>query len=98
MKSASALASPAGMVRLKPGTAGKSSTTVAVWPVTETTTRVSSLRAPGFSIAVTVTVCSPPFSVTLVGFRVNAMPVEAVSSSPRVSVAEVTGNAEVPLT
>ena len=76
----------AGMEMEKFPTAPKSSPTVAVSPATVTLTRVSDTREPAFSIAVTVTVCWPPCSVTRVGFRLSAMLLEAVSSSLRVSV------------
>ena len=97
-KSASALVAPTGMVMEKLPTAPKSSPTVAVLPSTETCTTVFWVRAPSFRAAVTVTVCWPPCSVTRMGFSVSSIPVEAISSSLRVSVAGVTVNGEVPLT
>ena len=80
-------------------TVAKSSPTVAVSPATETLTTVAAVWAPAFSIAVTVTVCWPPCSVTSSGSRLSSIPVEAVSSSARVSFAPSTVRpVAVPLT
>ena len=45
------------------------------------------MRAPAFSVAVTVTVAAPPPSATLAGSRLSATAVDAVSLSVIVSVA-----------
>ena len=45
---------------------------------------------PPFTVAVTVTVFAPPFSVTVDGLADSVMPVGAASSSVRLNVSEVT--------
>ena len=77
----------AAIVRVKLPTAAKSAA-AADPPVTLlTVTEVAVVRAPAFSVAVTVTVVAPASSATLAGSRLRASAVEAVSSSVIVSVA-----------
>ena len=94
---ASPLVASAGIVSGKSVTAAKSSAD-AVPAATEIVTSVSVVRAPAFSIAVTVTVSpeAPTPSDTSDGFTDSAIVSEAVSSSVSISVAGITVSPATP--
>ena len=55
------------MVKVNEGMASKSTVSVAVLPAILTLTGVAPTLVPSLNFAVTLTVCAPPFSLTLVG-------------------------------